>query len=52
MFYISGKIHIGFGMVLGYFKFRYKPFDGLRLFFHISSNTEPVYGMGAAASIK
>ena len=32
-FSFLGKLHIGSGMVLGYFIFRFKPWDGFRLSF-------------------
>ena len=51
--FILGRYHLGPEMVLGYFIFRYKSWDGFRLFFcsflHLK-NTEPVEVSGASAS--
>ena len=32
MFYFTGKVHKGLRMALGYFIFRFEPWDGFRLF--------------------
>ena len=49
------KLHIGSRIVLSYFKFRFNPWDGFRLFFFFflnPLNTEQLDSKGAAARPK
>ena len=54
-FSISGKLHIGPEMVLGYLIFRCKASDGFKLFFlpiYVSSITDSIDARGIASSLE